>query len=114
MARHDGGLITGLSSASARKSALLDKQRAEKKQAESSKLRPYSELITAWIDEEKARVTNIEKIVLDVENQENLQAQIMALNMHVAFLNSLNTRAQNLLRREARIASELAKEQSNG
>lgn len=93
--------VTGMSSANARR--LLQRQTIKSKETHSkaSLLKPHAQMILDWIEKEKSNVVNIEKIVLDVTNKDNLHAQIIAIGMHLEFLNNLTIRAKNLLRIEA-------------
>lgn len=100
--RNDKTLISGLSSAQERRSAQRAQERANEKRREAIQIKPHTKLILEWIAEEKAKVTNIESIVLDIDNAENLQAQIIAIKMHLIFLDKIQTRVNKLVRTEAR------------
>lgn len=103
MSRNDGLLVTGMSSATGRR---LEEQRKRNEQENKSKgaqIRPHAQLIIDWIDDERSKCTNIDKLILDETNADNLQAQIIAIRMHLDFLDSLKTRTNNLIRAEAKV-----------
>ena len=102
MSRNDVMLFTGMSSATDRR---LEEQRKRNEQENKSKgaqIKPHAQLIIDWIEDERKLCTNIDKLVLDETNAENLQAQIIAIRMHLNFLDSLKSRTKALIRAEAK------------
>lgn len=97
MARNDASLITGLSSAASRRLEEQQLKRQREKSATRQQLKPGAEIILGWIKKEKSNITNLERIVLNVEDEKYLQAQIMALNLHLKFLDGLSMRARQIL-----------------
>ena len=85
--RDDSTLITGLSSAASRRLAESQHKQAEANKSKGAALKPHAQLIMDWIAQEKKDVVNIERLVLDVTDRDNLQAQIIAIGMHLNFLN---------------------------
>lgn len=102
MSRNDASLITGLSSAADRRLEERRKLKAQETKSAGAKVKPGAQFILDAIAKEKAKVTNIEKVIINWQSQEHLEAQILARYMHLEFLDSLNTRFTALLRAEAK------------
>lgn len=102
MSRNDGLLVTGLSSAADRRLEERRKIAAQEAKSQGSRIKPGAQFILDAIAKEKAKVTNIEKEILNWQSQEHLEAQMLARYMHLEFLNSLQTKFTALLRSEAK------------
>lgn len=96
--RSDSVLNTGLSSAASRRVEARRQKAKEKREAAKAKLTPDADIILEWIDKEKADIVNVEKMILAIDSEENVVAQILARKMHIEFLNKLKTKAKNILR----------------
>jgi hypothetical protein len=96
--RNDALLSTGLNSASSRRLAERNKKLKLEKEKTRSVLTPAAEVILKWIDQEKKDVVDLSKIILNMESEDNVRAQLLAKQMHLEFVNKLEMRARNLLR----------------
>lgn len=99
---NDAMFVTGMSSANARRVAQKQKENLDVKRSKGAYVKPGAQWVLDEIAKEKANVVNIEKLVLDVTSEKNLQAQILAIQMHLNFLNNLSTSFKSLLRAEAK------------
>jgi hypothetical protein len=96
--RDDSMLDTGMSSAISRRQAARTQEQKKKREERKRLLTPSAEIVLEWIEQEKSDVVNLEKIILNVADEKFLQAQLLARQMHLAFLNNLKNKANNILR----------------
>ena len=102
MSRNDGLLVTGLSSAADRRLEERRKLKAQENKSQGARVKPGAQYILDAIAKEKAKITDIEKVIINWQSQKHLEAQILARYIHLEFLNSLNTKFTALLRAEAK------------
>lgn len=102
MSRNDGLLVTGLSSAADRRLEERRKLKTQENKSQGARVKPGAQYILDAIAKEKAKITDIEKVIINWQSQKHLEAQILARYMHLEFLNSLNTKFTALLRAEAK------------
>jgi len=96
MARNDGMLITGASSAS------FAKQRVEAKEIKSAqrkKLLPAAEILSAEFDKEIEEISSIDYLNVEAMfSDEHLKAELMARKKTIERLKAIKLRLNNLLR----------------
>ncbi len=98
MSRDDSFLNTGLSSAASRRLDAQTKQKTSERRSDRAHLLPGAEIILEWIAKEKKDTANLERMILNLESEDNVRAQLLARQMHLTFLDSLTNRAKNILR----------------
>ena len=97
MARDDSLLNTGFSSAASRKLEQKRKLLQEDKRTVKHKLQPGAEIILQWIAEEREKTVNLEKMIINIESEERVMAQLLARKMHLDFLAGLKVKAESAL-----------------
>lgn len=111
--RNDSLLNTGMSSAINRRLELEREKKKELTRSRNAKIIPGAQFIADAVKAEKARVTNIENLILNVSTEENVRAQLLAIQMHIDWLDGLSLRYGKLVRAQAKEAKE-HQEAANG
>lgn len=115
MARNDGILDTGITSANARRVAARQEERQRERHDRQAALTPTGKIVIEWIDTELAAMKDMTKMAIDlkpddlreviplarrlnVSDAQLLQVQMMAQQMHIEFLQALKNKTKNILR----------------
>jgi phosphoribosylpyrophosphate synthetase len=100
--RDDSMLNTGLSSAVERKRYAkqeeLHNKRIAEKEAMRVSLTTQGETIMQWIDQEIKDASDLRKMILNVDSEENVRAQLLARQLHLTFLQNAKTRVKKYLK----------------
>lgn len=103
MSRNDAFMNTGLSSAAQRRRMAKQKElhdkRAAEQEAVKSSLNKDASVVLEWIDKEQADITtSYTKLMADVMTEENVKAQLLALQMHYDWLERAKQRVKRVMR----------------
>jgi ribonuclease D len=96
--RNDSVLNTGMSSAVERRQKAKWDEAHKKRNDQRARLTPKAEIILEWIEQERKDVVDLSKMILNVESEENVRAQLLARQLHLTFLTNMKNKAKNLLR----------------
>lgn len=98
MTRNDSLLNTGLSSAVERRQKAKYDEAHKKRNDQRARLTPQADIVLAWIEKERKDVVDLSKMILNVDSEQNVRAQLLARQLHLTFLDNIKNRAKNMLR----------------
>lgn len=96
--RADNVLDTGMTSAATRRQEERLKRQRELRENRRAQLTPGAEIIVQWIDQEIAEAKDLTKMIINIDTEDNVRAQLLAKQYHVDFLLKLKSKTKNILR----------------
>lgn len=98
MAGNQNFIESGLSSATQRRADARAEKKRQQEQELASHITPGADIIIDWIDAELDKVCDLRHMVLHIADKELARDEILAVKMHMDFLEDLKARAKKMVR----------------